>query len=49
MKEQLKTDFEKIQKVSSFSSKDVETKRFYLNKFIERGFPFRWIGYGGES
>ena len=41
MKEQLKTDFEKIQKVSSFSSKDVETKRFYLNKFIERGFPNR--------
>ena len=41
MKEQIKTDFEKIQKVSSFSSKDVETKRFYLNKFIERGFPNR--------
>ena len=41
MKEQLKTDFEKIQKVSSFSSKDVEAKRFYLNKFIERGFPNR--------
>ena len=41
MKEQLKTDFEKIQKVSSFSSKDVETKRFYLNKFIEKGFPNR--------
>ena len=41
MKEQLKTDFEKIQKVSSFSGKDVETKRFYLNKFIEKGFPNR--------
>ncbi len=41
MKEQLKTDFEKIQKVSSFSNKDVEAKRFYLNKFIERGFPNR--------
>tara|TARA_B100000678_G_scaffold62829_1_gene51045 strand:- start:1169 stop:2416 length:1248 start_codon:yes stop_codon:yes gene_type:complete len=41
MKEQLKTDFEKIQKVSSFSSKDVETKRFYLNKFIQIGFPNR--------
>ncbi len=41
MKEQLKTDFAKIQKVSSFSDKDVETKRFYLNKFIERGFPNR--------
>ena len=41
MKEQLKTDFEKIQKVSSFSSKDVETKRFYLDKFIKRGFPNR--------
>ncbi len=41
MKEQLKTDFEKIQKVSSISIKDVETKRFYLNKFIERGFPNR--------
>ncbi len=41
MKEQLKIDFEKIQKVSSFSNKDVETKKFYLDKFIKSGFPNR--------
>ncbi len=41
MKEQLKIDFEKIQKVSSFSSKDIETKKFYLDKFIKSGFPNR--------
>ena len=41
MKEQLKIDFEKIQKVSSFSNKDVETKKFYLDKFIKNGFPNR--------
>mgnify|MGYP001980943025 CR=1 FL=1 len=41
MKEQLKIDFEKIQKVSSFSSKDIETKKFYLDKFIKNGFPNR--------
>ena len=41
MKEQLKIDFEKIQKVSSFTSKDIETKKFYLDKFIKSGFPNR--------
>ena len=41
MKEQLKIDFEKIKKVSSFSSKDIETKKFYLDKFIKSGFPNR--------
>ena len=41
MKEQLKKDFEKIQKVSSFSNKDVDTKKFYLDKFIKSGFPNR--------
>ena len=41
MKQQLKIDFEKIQKVSSFSSKEIETKKFYLDKFIKSGFPNR--------
>ena len=39
MKEQLKTDFEKTLKVSGFSNKDIESKKHYLNKFIENGFP----------
>jgi len=41
MEEQLKIDFEKIQKVSNFSGKDIEAKRTYLNKFIKSGFPNR--------
>ena len=41
MKEQLKTDFEKILKISNFSEKDIEFKKNYLNKFIESGFPSR--------
>lgn len=41
MKEQLKTDFEKILKISNFSEKDIEFKKDYLNKFIESGFPSR--------
>ena len=39
MTEQLKKDFDKISKSSSISNKDIEFKRKYLNKFIERGFP----------
>ena len=41
MKEKLKTDFEKILKISNFSEKDIEYKKNYLDKFIERGFPSR--------
>ena len=41
MKEQLKTDFEKILKISNFSEKDIKFKKNYLNKFIESGFPSR--------
>ena len=41
MKEQLKTDFEKILKISNFSEKDIEFKKNHLNKFIESGFPSR--------
>ena len=36
---QIKTDFDKIVKTSSFSTDDVKLKRQYLNKFIENGFP----------
>ena len=41
MKEQLKIDFNKIKEVSNFSSRDIEIKKSYLNKFIENGFPNR--------
>ncbi|RPG97831.1 MAG: SufD family Fe-S cluster assembly protein [Candidatus Pelagibacter sp. TMED106] len=41
MEEQLKTDFEKILKISNFSEKDIKFKKNYLNKFIENGFPSR--------
>ena len=43
MIEQIKTDFEKIVKNSSFSAEDIELKKKYLNKFIETGFPNRKI------
>ena len=39
MKDQLKTDFEKIIKISDFSKKDIEFKKDHLNKFIKNGFP----------
>ena len=39
MKENIKIDFEKIVKTSSFSEDDIKLKRLYLNKFIENGFP----------
>ena len=41
MKEQLKTDFEKILKISNFSENDIKFKKNHLNKFIENGFPDR--------
>ena len=41
MKEQLKIDFNKIKEVSNFSNRDIEIKKYYLNKFIENGFPNR--------
>ncbi len=41
MIEQLKTDFEKILKISNLAKKDIEFKKNHLNKFIESGFPGR--------
>ena len=41
MTEQLQTDFDKITKSLNISDKDTESKRKYLKKFIERGFPNR--------
>ena len=41
MTAQIKTDFERIVKTSSFSKNDIELKKRYLNKFIESGFPSR--------
>jgi len=41
MTDQLQLDFEKILKVSDISKKNIDSKRNYLNKFIENGFPNR--------
>ena len=41
MIDQLKTDFEKIIKTTSFSETDVKLKKEFLNKFIGNGFPNR--------
>ena len=41
MKEQLQKDFDNIIKNLSLSQKDVEIKKFYLDNFINRGFPNR--------
>ena len=41
MTEQIKIDFEKTIKTSSFSEKDAELKKIFLNKFIAKGFPSR--------
>ena len=41
MEKQLKNDFEKIIKNSTFSKEDIEFKESYLNKFIDSGFPNR--------
>ncbi len=39
MIDKIKTDFEKIIKTSDFSENDVKTKKKFLNKFLENGFP----------
>ena len=39
MTEQIKIDFEKTIKTSTFSESDAEFKRGFLNKFIAKGFP----------
>jgi len=39
MTEQIKIDFEKTIKTSTFSKSDVEFKKGFLNKFITKGFP----------
>ena len=41
MKEQLQKDFDNIIKNSSLSQRDTEIKKFYLDNFINRGFPNR--------
>ena len=41
MKEQLQKDFNNIIKNLSLSQKDIEIKKFYLDSFINRGFPNR--------
>ena len=43
MTEQIKLDFEKTIKASSFSENDAEFKKGFLNKFIVKGFPSRKI------
>ena len=41
MTEQIQIDFDKITESSVFSKKDIEFRRKYLKKFIQRGFPNR--------
>ena len=41
MTEQLQLDFDKIIKTSNISKKNIDSKRNYLKKFIESGFPNR--------
>ena len=41
MKEQLQKDFDNIVKNLSLSEKDIEIKQFYLDNFINKGFPNR--------
>jgi Fe-S cluster assembly protein SufD len=41
MKEQLQKDFDNIIKNLSLSQKDIEIKKFYLDNFLNRGFPNR--------
>ena len=41
MTEQIKIDFEKTIKASSFSERDADLKKGFLNKFIAKGFPSR--------
>ena len=39
MSNQIKIDFENTVKINNFSSEDIESKKHFLNKFIEKGFP----------
>ena len=41
MKEQLQKDFDNIIENLSLSQKDIEIKKFYLDNFINKGFPNR--------
>ena len=41
MSEQLQLDFDKIIKTSKFSDDEIQSKKFFLKKFIENGFPNR--------
>ena len=41
MTEQLQLDFEKIMKTSNISQKEIDSKRSYLKRFIDSGFPNR--------
>ena len=39
MSDQIKIDFENTIKTNNFSLEDIESKKHFLNKFIEKGFP----------
>ena len=41
MKEQIQRDFDNIIKNLSLTQRDIEIKKFYLDNFINRGFPNR--------
>ncbi len=41
MSEQLQLDFDKIIKTSKFSNEEIQSKKIFLKKFIENGFPNR--------
>ena len=41
MSEQLQSDFDKVIKTSKISKEEIQTKKDFLNKFIEKGFPNR--------
>ena len=41
MSEQLQLDFDKIIKTLKFSNEEIQSKKFFLKKFIENGFPNR--------
>ena len=43
MKEQIKTDFDKIIKNLKLSKKDIKLRQKNLNKFIQNGFPNKRI------
>ena len=41
MTDQLQIDFDKIIKTSNISKEDIDLKRNYLAKFLDKGFPNR--------